>query len=383
MKINYFILSVLIFLISACSSAVSYESGQCLPSETSFSYPIGDVVDLPSPQKPELVFPSAPWKKVGSITFPLENKQVFSVSSFVVTTVDGNRVLLAVSPSISGILSFDLQTKKTVIFDRNNEFLSKSILFEDKKGTLWAAKTIGNSDSLLQILDQPTGKFINAKDKNGLIDSGGENSTVIKIKADSVGKIWLMVYKPTVEEGDYHLYSYDPIMAAAKEYFFDRAIDGTFEIGQNDLVYLLSSDTQTVITLNPQNGTPSTYKVLTPITPAQLYYDSSNRLWIGNMGWFDFSDQSAFVHWYKIIQAPDFVTYITSAGIWVSVSPIYTAETQDGRLWYYASNGTGWVDPQMGKWCYFSNIPSMVYQDSSGDLWTVMDNFVYKLERIK
>ncbi|MEW5829694.1 MAG: hypothetical protein AB1846_12445, partial [Chloroflexota bacterium] len=78
------------------------------------------------------------------------------------------------------------------------------------------------------------------------------------------------------------------------------------------------------------------------------------------------------------IPNPVFITVLPGAGKWVWGEPTITSETPDGRLWYNALRGTGWVDPKLGKWCVFTSYQSNVLADSQGNLWILVDGWLYR-----
>jgi len=113
----------------------------------------------------------------------------------------------------------------------------------------------------------------------------------------------------------------------------------------------------------------------------QLFLDRTNRLWIGDYGWInltenaDYYANSAIIYRSPVLVSAD----INPEAPYVWARPVPTAVTADRRVWYQSIRGTAWFQPETGEWCMFSTSRSKVLEDSDGNLWMVYDNALYML----
>lgn len=356
--------------------------GHCLDPQNNFAFPAGDASDLPAPKKPDVVLPADPWRMVSALPDPGFDDFFQKVNSFVIRSNGDHEELWVVSKGHSGVRILNLETLEWKRIEDGNDFLENAFLFVDKEGIVWAAKSGGESTSLLQYFDDNAGRFINAIDHNDLLHGNVNNKAITNIEVDSHGTFWMTIINNdlTLDPHLYLLYSYIPSTASAEKRELGIDFDDALAIGKNDIIYLVDAEGGIVIGYDSLKGISTTYEIQSKIDSGYsfpLYYDLQDRLWVGSLGWFDFQDKS-YPRWYEIVRPPILLTYIDSAGLWRWVDPFFTAETVDGLLWFFSANGTGWVNPTTGEWCIFTTYTSEIVEDRQNDLWILVNNSVYR-----
>ena len=110
-----------------------------------------------------------------------------------------------------------------------------------------------------------------------------------------------------------------------------------------------------------------------------IYYTNTGNLWLGDQTWKTSEDK-----WYQVIRSPIFVTHIPESSInyqWDLPEIIY--ESSDGRLWFSSFNGLVWLDPKIGKWCWFTTYytghGSSLLEDFDKNMWLIVDEKLYEM----
>ena len=108
---------------------------------------------------------------------------------------------------------------------------------------------------------------------------------------------------------------------------------------------------------------------------SSIFADHSGRLWFGAIGWLEPNGA-----WYQMLRSPIFVTDTLWSGMehrWKS--PEIILESSDNRLWYRSfENGLIWLNPEKGKWCWFTTEQSNIVEDEDHNLWMIADGKLYK-----
>jgi len=353
---------------------------QCLQVIENFEYPIGDV-SFSWPEQ-EILLPPQEWQKTVNIP---------NASQLLLTQSRDDLSIFWVSTN-NGIVRYKFHGDQWNVGVENSKFedVGNYILFQDQEQSVWAARYwASSSDALLKRFDDQNNHF-------ETIDIGLNSQNDLGIQhteVDSQGIFWFLV----IDKGEYQIYSFDPHTETAKRHLSNYTVYPPFEISHNTLF---------IVAANSENNPGAEYfliryatdteKSITYEVPSQLfgyggqygerlslktlYIDSHQRVWFGARGWIDLSSSDNY-EWHFVVPNPVFIDILPGAGTWVWDEPEITYETTDGRLWYKALRGTGWVDPELGKWCIFTSYGSNALPDSQGNLWILVDDWLYRLEQ--
>jgi hypothetical protein len=387
-KVLIFITLFSTILLAGCSriSSADNPSGVngCIPPITNFAYPVGDS-NLPAPV-PQDVLPLNPWKIVSTLPNYLVKENGNSFESELLRKNGDHEEFWVIPEGGLGVYFINLETKEWKHIEKVNDSIKKSVLFRDKYNSTWAFKGISGNDPLLLHFNEQSKDFEPISDQEGLLSRNVENLSIANLKIDESGIFWMVILNNDFKNDPhrYLLYSFNPKTLKSENNNLGIDFDGELEIGPKNIIYLLNSKKRVVIAYNPQNKLINTYKILSNLDPSNgydLFFDNQNRLWISDMGWFDFSRNTDNPQWFEIVRPSIFLTYIVSGGVWRWGNPGFMFVSSDGLLWFSSTNGTGWLDPSKGKWCIFTSYSTNVFEDSNNNLWVFVNNTLY--EKIK
>jgi hypothetical protein len=358
----------------------------CIAPLTNFAYPVGDS-NIPGPVQMEILPPNS-WNLISTLPTHANKGYGNSIQSEIIRK-NGNHDEFWLLPSdYSGIYVFNLKTKEWKQIEKGNDYLKISFLFLDNNNNVWAAKGLNGKSALLLRFNDQSNKFDIITDPESLLINNVENLTIESVKIDSHGEFWMVVLNNDVPIGPrrYLLYSFNPLTLKVEKINLDYEFIDTLAIDADNIIYLLNAKKGIVIGYDTQTGTTNTYKVLTKFDSSygfDLFYDNNDRLWISDIGWFDFSKDQKYPQWFEIVRPSIFMSYIVPVGLWGWGNPTFTFEDSDGLLWFASRNGTGWLDPSVGRWCIFTSFSSEVLRDSDTNLWMLINDSLYEKIVIK
>lgn len=216
------------------------------------------------------------------------------------------------------------------------------------------------------------------------------------IEDEKTGVFWMILEDEAREQ--YVLYSFDPETNIAKPHidlgetpFYPSSLvaapDGNIWMVDREDKGLLYYDPVEEELHTFQEIIRSTYREMPRVTMnispepgTQLYVDRYNRLWVGDIGWLDFSDPSNLV-WYKVIRSPVFLAenYLpTSYYTWVRPDFIYQAT--NGIYWFSSVAGIVRLDPATAEWSLITTFSSAVAEDDDQNIWIVIDKKIFKFD---
>jgi len=259
-------------------------------------------------------------------------------------------------------------------------------LFLDRKNNVWGARynefNSGDPFGLLNRYNEQTNQW----EPVALDLANQDKLATSHVEVDDQGKFWLL----EMEGEGYKLFRFDPETGIVERHLTEFTLHNTFTISQSVLyITAVSSDpTPRYLLLKyPLDGSAVKVEYIPQYLyysyqrfeypPERLFVDKEQRVWIGARGWLDLVANE----WHFIIPDPVFLTVLMGAGDWRWDEPDITYETPDGLLWHESLRGTGWVDPESGKWCVFTSYRSNVLADSQGNLWILVDEWLYRLEQ--
>jgi len=179
------------------------------------------------------------------------------------------------------------------------------------------------------------------------------------------------------------LYRFDPHTGQPQMLYDPGGALSDLALAPNGDVFLLRKDTKQLIYFSPQKQQARTLEVdfstvsLAPAFmddryPSELFMDHLGRLWVHDYGWLEPGNDAmrAEYLWYQMMPAAVFVSAnVQGARSYVKETPSILLESADGLLWFRSSNGLTWLDPQQGKWCWFTTVDTAVVEDGRHNLW--------------
>ncbi len=364
--------------ISTPSSHSKTDDFSCLPGEVTLAFPVGESTKGPSEKKS--ILPDTPWKKIAK--YESDKEYVIPYSVLLQKEPSGD-VYWVNFGDAEGIVTYSLNLKKWEQYIKPTMGIKYLELFLDQNNEVWAyysyPKEIKN---ILFHLDKEKKQFDAVIDQDGLLLDQDSAFQVFDLQVDRNGIFWMILYNST--DHNESLISFDPFTKKVKIHLTELKIEDPMTLSSNNEVFIFLQRSNTIIEYNTQ--TERYKKLQIPIEmnsgePVSLYFDKEDRLWVDNAGYFDLSVKEEYPQYYQIVRPSVFLVYINAAGLWRWSIPTYTFESTNGLLWYTTGHGTGWVDPKEGKWCIFTSFNSPVQEDSNGNLWILIDDTLYKLDK--
>ncbi|MEW6028597.1 MAG: hypothetical protein ACOYZ8_01540 [Chloroflexota bacterium] len=362
---------------------------KCISPLTTFVYPNGETTLLPSPQEP--VLPPADWAMISKVKY----NHPASLSLEVIQSHNGYDELWILSNNNQGVFRYRTDTQEwriTPSTTPNAPFAFGSFLFLDNSRSVWAARrwpktlSITGDFSLLVYYNEASDQFEPVTDKDGLLQDS-DSLAIEALEVSQNGIFWMIIKElDSINFKEiYYLYSFDPIALKAERHLTGPQFSSNIVISPNGDIFMLDLSRGKLIEFHPSSGETKEYGIPDPELSNQfsatIFLDSKSRLWVNDIGWFDFSSADLSPQWFTVIRSPVFIDVIEGAGVWSWGYPVFTYESSDALLWFWSSRGTGWLDTQYGEWCLFTTYRSPVLEDSSGRLWMLADDTLYMKNR--
>ena len=359
------------------------EQCECVAPLTQFAYPWGDA-GLPAPQNQPDLLPQKGWELVSTIPEYTDHMAQATLDLELFRQNNGNNEIWIKGRDEIGFYIYHGTLGTWEKNDKNNAILVTSFLFTDKKNSVWAAKRQKDPKvPLLSKYDEITKQFIPVIDKDGLFTNQYLIIQSNPIKVDSSGVFWMIVEDNSDLKDISYLISFDPDTMVATRHLSDPGLATSLEITSDNTILLVDENLGEMIQYSPKSDKITNTNIPDFISDkninpgTSLFLDHNRRLWLNESGYFDMTD-ARYPQWYVVIRSPIFIDFIEAAGMWGWGSPFFVENTSDGLLWYRASRGTGWLDPQQGKWCLFTSYRSNIVQDNEHNLWILIDGSLYK-----
>lgn len=392
-------------------NATEIGEGECLPPLETFSFlPTGGEKPGPQPISTQTL-PAKDWMPVIAVPGgrPVNGDELAEISMKTSQFHDGKNqiwVWVGTAPDPK-YFRYDIEGNEwheIEISDRDLYKSGKPTLFLDKNNSVWAARTtalgfnLNNNTPVLSMFNEKLQKFdttLNIKDFLDLLDSSRLKGVgIATLQTDGAGNLWFLLQIQMDSQGSqYALYRFTPSTNQLEHRLpnlkYDSQNSGSFIITPTDILFLLDEKNNSIIRYNPSNGEMKMIRIPDQVVnntngPIQgleysgsnLFLDSQQRLWVSDRGWLDLSPEG---DWHIVIRSPLFIGYVKGSSLWIWEHPYFLNESADGRIWYVGYNrGTGWVDPEKGNWCLFTNYTSNISKDNNGNLWMIANGKLYK-----
>lgn len=360
------------------AATVQSPSSECLSPISTFAYQLGEAPDnFDWSLVNEAVLPPAEWEQVahipGGTMLQLIRSRSTHETEFWIRTNETHLILYRLNDSqpASGAILKGPEA-------RNESY------FLDSRDNVWSARYFTASSPLLSRYNEQTNQWDTVEinfphqDDLGFITAG----------VDDQGTIWLVGVRG-IGETKVELYSINLSTMAAERHLGQNDLYPPAWIAHNTILLFAKSDGSkgnVFITYSTDDGSVVIHEARAPIygnyqrtqnnLPNHLFVDNKQRIWFGGRAWFNLQNKQ----WQFIIPDPVFITVLGGAGEWRWDEPKITAETSDGRLWYNSLRGMGWVNPDSGKWCVFTNYQGNILSDTSGKIWMLAGEYLYRLK---
>jgi streptogramin lyase len=389
--ISLIVLTILLaFLLSACSLAQRDAGSECIPSPVNLEFPVG-TTQVPGTKSQEIP-PAADWEAVADL--PVWG----GVQSLVARP--SNELWLA-----TGYEAWRYQTD-------SGEWTSYTTIDGlearpggfclSRNGTLWGldfkTEALRLETPLWSHYNEATGQFEFVRDQQGILYNFNPFKKPTDCEEDQSGVFWIIMADHS-ENNRTALVSFDPasqiatrnLLAPVGSFYADLAI------GPDGVIWIADRAGQ-LIRYDPTTGEASPYEEYyvyeghvweRPYLSREalsdgldnLYFDRSDRLWIQDRGWLDFTTPDRPV-WHQIIRSP---VFITDAGGSPESQygwgrPYRTYQSSNGLFWFSAGAGMVRLDPESGEWCRFTTESSPIAEDEDHNLWIAVFNKLYKYD---
>lgn len=357
----------------------SEQNQECLPPRETFAYPVYENSEITNS-----FLPLEPW--IESEKLPENFAHNYNKS--IISRVTGQKSelwipqnmfdsFLGESDQESGFLIYQVKEKNWgfVPAEIGNTGIYVRNIFVTKDGTVWG-QNIQNENHNVDIMPILS-KFNEQEKAFELVDASKGIPALWKGSQDMPG-IWDQVF---LDRNDTFwifahakaIYSFDHQQNQVVQHTSISGIVTSVTTAPNDGIYYKSDQ---LYYFSPQDNTSQTIAVPLEPWPAYqtIFLDHQNRLWLDNLGWLAEDGKT----WYQIHRSPLFI----SDFVWSKMEQRWktgsiTLESSDGMLWFHSENGMISLDPEKGKWCWFTTYQSKIVEDADHNLWMIADGKLY------
>ncbi|MCP4288266.1 MAG: hypothetical protein GY792_28155 [Gammaproteobacteria bacterium] len=363
---------------------------QCISPETKLAFPVGEPTTSELQEENPEILPSDDWEFQAESTtgLPFVSKLFFRTNTELWIESDGDAIYKYLIDSKEWI---PYKTVGDYDIRINNVFIS------NKDGAVWGynhhtyQNIPKNQIPVLSRYDEPQDKFVPVLDVDGILTAENVTSLNQQPSVDADGIIWMVL---SIDGQDF-IYSFNPstLVAEEKALFSNspwitgltHAPDGNvwmidYHNGQL-LYYDVHTESIQIFTGIPDGEVGISSEEIKTIFV--LFADSNERLWISDAGWLDFSNLNS-IRWYKVIRSPVFVEkHLAPNGYYHWNHPDLIFQSSNNRYWFSSSAGVVMLDAENTNWCLITTGYSAVTEDTSGNIWMVVFDKVYKLSQSK
>ena len=257
------------------------------------------------------------------------------------------------------LVKYNIQNNEKTFYSDDPSLNLPGHLFFSSNGTLWFVNNkIQNSDNVpfLSKYDPKSDSFEYVLDEEGLMQPPHELGW--NPVEDYQGKLWLTIIEP--DSGLEVLYRFDPDSLEIEK--------SNFQMPNNYSGFLLSTDKKSVwfidflneelIQYNIESDTTNSFNTLPQRYPDEfltdfseffgqadyIFFDESDRLWLGTEGWFDLADPD-YPAFYELLPSSEFLEYDNIVQPSYSKSFITEVmESSDGYIWFMTMDGVNRLD---------------------------------------
>lgn len=402
------VIAIILVLLTACcgvndksvspmpavvSETSSVES--CLSPEVNFMYPLGENNLRPTSEK---VLPPLPWEQV--VQIPGDD----DLGSYALMAMRSNQDEDEIWVANTLTHEFKIYRPKTntwIDAGRIDTLMGAFFMVVDHQNRIWIAAPQRDMQWIYRY--QPNTNQFEAVSLDTI--SWDSDEYITDIQADNQGTLWFLIgsysgrnyssssAQPSAQPPA-RLYSYNTETFEIKYHPLDFDLMNSLVVFPDDSIGLISKEfnethwSNDLIRYFPATRATEEYSIFNSIYeyrhhdqfPPRMFLDNQQHLWFDDRGWAEFSTGQP-VTWQAVVPSPVFIDMLEGHGLWYWGHPRFSAVSADGKLWYSSSRGSGWVDPTLGKWCVFTSYDSNVLADSQGNLWILVDGWLYRLEQ--
>ncbi len=409
-------------ILDSGNETPSVDTNGCIQPPITFSYQVErETDDSWKKMFPGNVAPKQPWENVASLPQEIQNSSDNEVEAAIITSGLKEIWINKQNPALPEYWVYDLTLKKwrSVSAYLEGKKVAAAHLIPDANGVIWASNipkdyyvSTSTVMPILSVYDRKTNEFLEVPDLT-IGDLGipvslpemGQQYYVLKdhrqnkkpafwiiSQYDGIYNYWvgengrakLIRYMSLVDNKTLQLteppinkpFIVNPYSARdGSVYFSTIEADSRFEEAHYTKVKTMID--HPLFRLDPSTGIIN--RIIPEITPYPDYrnvlVDSSGNLWLNSLGWMSKNSE-----WYQIHQPPIFILPAREYPLQPRLSvPYILLESVDKRIWFRSPNGTTWLDPFKGEWCWFTTYQSNIVEDSEHNLWMIADNKLYKL----
>ncbi len=383
MKIKLFVVATLLALLSACvpNPVVINNQTECLQPLYSVAFPIipsSEDNKVPQRQIP----PKGEWQEYDALPFdgflreirPKRHELWFIVRS----------------ESEYRLYQYFIDTKQWKSYEWDSGFYPIWISSDD---AVWSGgklfldgQNVEGFHPLLGRFNDDLGHFEYGINVSGFLQEVPQYRPVSHIVEDpSSGMVWFFT-----EADKATLVSLNPKTGQSEEHYsFDgRAGAMSISIAPDGSVWFVDRSNDQLIRYIPTSHEVQSYEFPNsehtgklPLNFDRASYistDRSGRVWLGNYGWLELSDNNSPV-WYRVIESPVLVTEVglplSQYGLSHQLS-VY--QSSDSRYWFTGGAGVVRFDLEQGSWCLITTGESKVVEDDDHNLWIAVYGHLYK-----
>ena len=356
----------------------------CIPPQFHSDYPRGNEIFITPSPKPTVI-PTG-WKSTSRIPEDLQRNH--SIARLVRPRSGYDEIWISVSDD-----PYDYRSVNFLIYRTDtHQWIqappppSDGVLFLDANNGVWVTSPYEPGPQLYRLDDQ-SNLFVPVADNANVLTQRAIRG---EVKVAPNGYFWFLFSNNRQNRS---LFSFDPVALESKlhltgEFSDDIAID------KNDNIYLLHVKYEPFVSMdhyspyvltkyNPSTG--DTESVEIPRTNEEpggyinLYIDREDRLWVSDLVWIDLAN-AEIDEQHSIQRSEVFIYYARYLTRYLWDRPTVMLQSIDGRLWYRAEQGNAWFKSDSGEWCLFTNVGSNIVEDSTNNLWMIVDNDLYHLK---
>jgi streptogramin lyase len=382
------VLTVLLaFLVSACGQVKIDSNSECIPPPINLEFPVG-VTEVAGIEREEIP-PTSGWKAVADLP------DLGSVQSLVARP--SNEIWLTTGYEA---MRYRTDTGEWTSYTTIDGLEAQPGGFcLARNGILWGVdfntESLRLETPLWSRYNEAIGQFEFVRDQQGILYSFLPVKSPPECEEDQNGIFW-MIAQDRSENNQTALVSFDPssllatrhLLAPAGSFYEDLAI------GPDGVIWIADGIGQ-LIRYDPTTGEASPYEnyyvyeghvwerpylSLEALSDGldNLYFDHSDRLWIQDRGWLDFTTPGRPI-WHQIVRSSVFIDiYGVPESQYGWSRPFRTYQSSNGHFWFSSPAGMVRLDPENGEWCKFTTSSSLIAEDEDHNLWIAVFNKLYR-----
>lgn len=269
-------------------------------------------------------------------------------------------------------------------------FVADSLLVA-RDGSLWAHLSLLSSEhdySVLAKYDEAKDRFDVVTDKDGLLipSTTGPVHTIFSrpevLAEEPDGRLVVVL--------DGKIYLYDAVENRARQILGSNSGLNVRSIApsKDGHIWFVGDGDLSIRELDPGDGRIWDYGpppgingegVEVPLAdmPKPLEVDAEGRVWVGDYGWLETTNEGSRYAWHAIDRTPMFINIYDPEYLYKWERPYAIYQFSDGSLWYRSSLGIFRFNADSNAWCWVATASGPLAEDGNGNLWLV-DKQIYK-----